>query len=137
MFRKFGSNTSGAAAVELAFVAPVIATMALVSFTVWEGASQRQNMRTALSAAAQYYLNGSSDNTIAQNIAMTSWQAKPADAAMSMVEYCTCGTTAIDCANLCTGNKKPSTYIKMTLTGTSTGSMFTSVLSEERTVRVR
>lgn len=133
----FFKNQKGAAVVELALVAPVIAGIALVSYGVWDGAARRQDMRDGLGAAVQYYMNGGLDDTAAQSAAMDAWDSAPADAAVSTERICRCGSAAAVCNSLCADSRTPSVFVRLTATATTADALFSPSLSEERVVRVR
>lgn len=137
MFRNFLRNKSGAAVVELALVAPVIGTMVLISFGVWDVSARKQDMRTALGAASLYYMNGGSSDAAAETVAFDAWDSRPQGATLTSERVCRCETTVALCTDLCAGSKPPSVFVKLTATATSSGVMFKPTLTEERVVRVR
>ena len=75
----FIADRRGVAALEMALITPAIAGVALLSFEVWQAAGRAADMRTALKAGAQYYMNGGSDDTAARSMAISAWERKPAD----------------------------------------------------------
>lgn len=137
LVRKFAKSERGAAIVELALVAPVLALMVLVSFGVWDAASRRQNMRAGLDAAALYYMQGGADDTVAKTAALSSWASKPTGATITTARECKCGAAAGTCNVLCGGIKAPSVFVNFVATGTTTGAVFAPTIVEERTIRVR
>lgn len=137
MIRRFLSDFRGAAMVELALVAPVVAGLVLVSYGVWDAAARRQDMRAGLDAAAGYYMNGGADDAVARSVATNAWESRPTGGAVTSSRSCRCGGTPGTCDALCTGSKAPSVFVNLTATGSTTGALFAATLVEERTVRVR
>jgi Flp pilus assembly protein TadG len=130
-------DCAGVAAVELALVAPVIGAMTLVSFDVWQGAAATQDMRAALNAGVEYYLNGGTSDTGAQSAAMSAWQNAPGNAAISTVRGCQCGASTHSCSSLCSDGAPPWTVVTLSATATRSQALFNASLADQRVVRVR
>ncbi len=137
LLRRLAGDESASAAIELAFVAPVIAGMAVVSFGIWQTAGQNQNARAAVDAAAGYYLNGGTSDTDAATVAANAWDAKPADGAIATSRAYKCGTTASTENATCSGGRTPATYVTVTASGTVAQSLGRPTVSISRVVRVR
>ena len=134
---QFWRRCEGAAAVEMAFVVPVIDGLALVSFGVWDAASRLQDMRAALGVAADYYMSGGVSDATAQSTALKAWRKRPAESSIALQRVCRCGVEALSCASLCANDAPPSVYVEMTATGGEPNALFGSRLTAERVVRVR
>ncbi|MDP3495969.1 MAG: hypothetical protein Q8R82_22895 [Hyphomonadaceae bacterium] len=130
-------NRDGAAAVELALVAPVIAGLAILSFSVWEFGTRRQDMRSALDAGAQYYLNGGSSDLIAQAITVEAWPNKPQVYDVSASRTCRCVATVIACADGCPTGTPPAVYVTLQAHGVQAVALLRPETTLKRVVRVR
>ena len=135
--KQWRSNQSGGAAVELAMIAPVIAGMAVVSFSVWQTGMQHQDARTALDVAAEYYMNGGLDDGVAETLAVGAWSNKPDDGAVDTQRSYRCGDTAALIDTICVGGRTPGGYVTITATGTMSISLGQPSMTIERVVRVR
>jgi len=137
LLHRLGADRRGLAAVELALVAPVIAGLALLSLEVWSASARSQDMRAALKAGAQYYMNGGANDVTAQALALSAWEAPPGDAEVSITRSCACGEVAQVCTTLCSNGTPPAVIVVLQATGTQAQAFFNPVLSEQRVVRVR
>ena len=137
ILQRFLRDRKGAAAVELALVAPVIAVTALASFAIWQTGTERHHAAAALNAGAEYYLNGGVEDSQAKALAMTAWSNKPGDGAIEIVRACRCGVTAIACETNCTDGSPPAIYAHMTATGVAEGFNGDVATNATRVLRVR
>jgi len=133
----FLSDNRGVAAVEMAFIAPVIAGLAFASVNLWEAASRKQEMSAAVHTASQYYLSGGQDDSDAQGLAMSAWDGRPDDGAVSITRSCRCGVTAATCSALCESGQPPAVLVRITAQATSPGAAFQANQSKIEVVRVR
>ncbi|HTK35368.1 MAG TPA: hypothetical protein VL358_08805 [Caulobacteraceae bacterium] len=130
-------DSMGVAAVEMALVAPVLAALALVAFSVWQTASRIEDMRLALKAGSTYYMNGGTDDPTAQSLMLQSWPTPPANAAVSVQRICQCAGVAAACGTLCSGSTPPAVYVTLSATATASNGVNSIPLSEQKVVRVR
>ena len=135
--RRWRADQSGAAAVELAMVAPILAGMAVVSFGIWQTGVQNQDARAALDVAAEYYMNGGTNDTTAASLALSAWSNKPADGAVHTVRSYRCGDIPAIITTVCSGGRTPGGYVTITAIGTMSVSLGQPTISIERVVRVR
>jgi hypothetical protein len=133
----FLSDNRGVAAVEMAFIAPVIAGLAFASVNLWEAASRKQEMTAAVHAASQYYLSGGSSDTDAQSIAMSAWSNRPDDGDVDITRSCRCGSVVATCSTLCESGQAPAVLVRITAQATSVGAAFQPSQSKVEIVRVR
>lgn len=127
----------GAAAVEFAFIVPILASLAVVSYGVWEASARNQNLRSALRLGTQYYMNGGGSDTAARNVALAGWSRKPQGGDIAVSRMCRCGDIVTACSNLCTGSKPPAIYVTLTGSATTADAMFNKSISAEKVIRVR
>ena len=134
---RFGRDRRGVAAVELALVLPVLAAMAFLSFEAWRTASRAQEMRDAVKAGAQYYMNGGADDVAGRAMALQAWQSPPPGAAITVQRACDCGGVAQACNLPCSGGAAPAIRVTLVATGTFPQAYFAPTMSTRQVVRVR
>lgn len=134
---RYAGDARGVAAVELALVAPVIAGVMLGSYSLWDAASRRQDLRAALNTGAQYYFNGGNDDSVASGAIQSAWQRRPTDSSINITRSCACGATTLVCTSACTDGSQPATYVQMQLVANAPSAMMTQSVLETRVVRVR
>lgn len=137
LIRAFAKDNRGVAAVELATIAPIIAGMFLGAYSVWDAASRRQDLRSALEAGAQYYINGGIDDATASQIVASAWSRRPTDSTLTITRNCKCLVTPLSCSSLCANNAAPSIYAQIIVTSNDPGATISQRLSESRVIRVR
>ena len=135
--RRFHREDRGAAAVELALIAPVIAFVALLSFDVWYKASLQRDEAAALDTGIDYYIGGGSDDASAQAVAMSAWNNAPADASVVVTRECRCGTATLACSSTCSSSGAPATYVRLTASGTLGYIAGSQTHTVERVLRVK
>lgn len=134
--RRFFHRQDGAAAVELALVAPILVGLLLASYGIWEHAGQRQNIRTALEPAADYYMNGGTDDVVGRQTILDSWSSKPTDGTATVTRVCKCGTLVVSCSSLCS-TAPPAVYVSLIASSSDPDAPITDPIAEQRTIRVR
>ena len=144
MLRRFFKDKSGAGAVELAAVSPLLCIVLLGIVDGWSHSNHAMNMRAAVKAGANYVMQGGTSEPLTQDVAMSAWIKPPSDAAIKVEQLCYCGTTAAQCDLLCSANgKPPSGYFRIVASGTWTPPVPVRLLLEDtkseqsETIRVR
>jgi Flp pilus assembly protein TadG len=137
--RAFASDRGGLAAMEFAFIAPIVAVMLVVGVDGWLRETHMSQIRTATQTGIRYYQTGGSDDTIAQTVSVAAWSGKPANGVLNVVRSCTCpgGSTVVTCTTVCPGNNPPSAFLTLTASGTYSGLMHSHALSQSDVIRVR
>ena len=135
--RQFTSDRSGTAAIEFAFVAPVMVAGLLVLTDLGKMVIDRTDMQSAARSGAQYLMNGGSNMEVARSIVLASWSSKPADAEVVAERYCLCGTAQHACNTLCPDETIPEGYGRIRLEGTLTGLWSDTEQNADEAVRVR
>jgi Flp pilus assembly protein TadG len=131
----FISACHGTAAVEFAFIVPVLTLIVLTISDVTTIATGVGEMHTAARAAIQYAMNGGTDMTVAKTQATDAWQSEPKDGTMSVVQACTCSGSSHTCSTTCSDGSSPYVFITATATGTLGGSMIKRTRTVTETVR--
>jgi Flp pilus assembly protein TadG len=128
----------GVAAVEFAFVLPIIAGMTLASYGVWDAAARNQDLRSALKVGTEYYMAGGGDDADARAVTLASWNHRPDDAAVTSERMCRCGSSTISCSTtLCADSKPPAIYVTLQASSTDQTALFSPSATASRTIRVR
>ena len=138
MIRRLLRHDGGAAAVEFAFVLPIIVAVLLLGVDGWLRLSQARDMSGALQTAARYYPNGGSDDDAAKALGLAAWGTAPSGATLTVSRACTCSGASSSCTASCGNGSAPQTLI--TLSAQSTFSSLTggsSQLSRQEVLRVR
>lgn len=136
-WRIFGRSESGAAAIELAFVLPILAALLLLGVNGWLQLSQSRDMSSALQTGARYYQEGGADDDAAKALALSAWRNPPTDASVTVSRTCTCGASAAACSDVCSDETTPKAFVTLSAQSTFKGFDKASQLSQQETVRVR
>lgn len=144
MLRHIFKDKSGAAAVELAVVSPLLCIVLLGIVDGWSHSNHTMNMRAAVKAGANYVMQGGTSEALTQDVAMSAWIKPPSDANIRVEQVCYCGTVTAQCNALCSSNgKPPSGYFRIVAKGTWTPPVPVRLVLEEsqseqsETIRVR
>lgn len=133
----FLRDRRGVAAVEFAFIAPILV---LVVAGINDGAQlivKQNNMHSGVSAAAEYIMRGGSDMSTAQTIGLSAWPSHSDSASVSTNKMCYCGSTGGSCSSLCADQSVPTAYITVSASDTYAGWYSTAQISTSQKVRVR
>jgi Flp pilus assembly protein TadG len=134
---QFLNRNEGTAAIEFAFIAPVLAAALLALVDVAAIVTGSANMQTAVHAGIQYVINGGSDMPTAENQVTQAWTSEPADGSVSSQQYCKCGATVSACTAPCADGTVPASYVSLTATGSLGGTTFSIHKTATETVRIR
>jgi len=117
--KRFASDTSGLSAIDFSVVSPILALIVVGMIEGWSYATSVLEMRSAVHAAANYVVQGGTDESTIQNIALSTWEHRPYNGAVTVQRYCTCGGVVVACAGLCTYTEKvPETFLDIDASGT-------------------
>ncbi|WP_296818700.1 hypothetical protein [Brevundimonas sp.] len=136
IIRHFRHDTRGAAAIELAIIAPVLAGMGLLALQVWKIGVEQQQAAAALDVAADYYLQGGLSDETAAQAARDAWADAPADAVVGHSRSARCGADPVEMTSLCSGGRAPAVYVTLTASG-SNGEGGETRVRATRMIRVR
>src|SRR5947207_14099587 len=95
--RRFLAHNEGVSATEFAIAAPLLLLLLAGIVTGWTYEKQSMELRSAVKSGANYVLQGGVDLIAAKSAVLTAWANKPDDAAVQVVQQCTCGTTGSTC----------------------------------------
>lgn len=133
---RYVDDRRGVAAVEFALLVPVLVGVLVLSYAAWESGVRKQNMRSALKTAAEYYMNGGVTDADAQEVALVSWDKRPSNALVTTSRKCRCGSLTVECSSVCDAGP-PAVYVTVYARAEIPDALFGSVESAERTIRVR
>lgn len=131
------SDRRGAAAVELAIIAPVLAGLVLVSLEIWQAGAAQQKAAAALDVAADYYMNGGLDDAAAVQAALDGWLDRPEDGSVTSQRSGRCGAEPAALDAVCANGRSAAIYVSMEATGSRAGAFYPARIGATRSVRVR
>lgn len=127
----------GAAAVEFAFLAPLIL---VVLAGISDGASlvlKQSSMHAGVSSSAQYIMSGGADLATAKSVGLSSWPSRSEESAFSATKLCYCGSAVSDCSTLCTDATAPKAYVTIAASDYVDGWYIKTTVSTHQEVRTR
>lgn len=137
LLKRFARDRRGVAAIELALITPVIAGLAYIGFETWRYTSEIQEMKDAVRAGVQYYMDGGKDDADGKAVVEGAWSSPPADAAVIISRACQCGAEAHVCTTLCSDSTVPEIRVTLSASATYDNARFPTDLAAEQVIRVR
>lgn len=128
---------SGAAAIEFAFLLPVLTVGILSISDVANIAIGESQMQSAVRASIQYAMNGGTDMSVAQTQGTSAWSNKPPSGTLTVTKSCLCGSAAGTCGQLCADGSVPSTYVTAVASATLGGNVISTTKSVTESVRTQ
>lgn len=117
--RRFLPNEDGVAAIEFAFIGPVLAMVLLGGFSGWSYLRQVGDMRGAVETVAKYYILGGASETVANTIGTETWFNKPGGGAITASRQNKCGNTNVSSTTwVCPDGNQSQTYVTILATST-------------------
>jgi hypothetical protein len=136
--RSFLRDRSGVAAIEFAFIAPVMIAGLIVATDLSKMILDRTDMQSAARSGVQYLINGGQNLDNARNISLAAWSRKPTDGDVITERYCLCAQVVHTCHELCADDSIPESFTRVRLVGTLRGVWAqTSSQTSDEAVRVR
>jgi Flp pilus assembly pilin Flp len=105
--RNFLRNDRGAAAVEFAFIAPVLAALMLGVFDLGRMTYDRTDLHAAVRSGAQYFMAGGDDVEAAILVIEQSWSSRPEMSQVTVEKCCKCAGVDAPCGQLCDDGSVP------------------------------
>jgi Flp pilus assembly protein TadG len=105
--RNFLRNDRGAAAVEFAFIAPVLAALMLGVFDLGRMTYDRTDLHAAVRSGAQYFMAGGDDVEAAIRVIEQSWSSRPEMSQVTVEKCCKCAGVDAPCGQLCDDGSVP------------------------------
>ena len=135
--RSLFRDRSGVAAIEFAFVAPVLIVGLVVVTDLSKMIMDRTDMQSSARSGIQYLINGGRNLENARDISLAAWSSKPEDGDVITERYCLCAQVVHTCHELCADESIPESYTRIRLVGTLQGLWADTAQSADETVRVR
>ena len=127
----------GTAAVEFAFIGPMLAVLLLGISDVGWLALQRSDMHSAVRAGTQYFMAGGKSVAEAERIVLASWAHAPAEASIAIVDFCRCGEQEHACTAPCPDGSVPDAFTRVVVTAPVEGIFGREQKIYSDTIRVR
>lgn len=118
MLRRLLHDTRGTAAIQMAILIPVLVFGGFGMVDTWSLISNAINMRAGVNAAVKLAMQGETDDTALQSVALAGWAGRPSDAAVNVGQSCQCSGLVVACTSLCYGSKAPDILISIKASGT-------------------
>lgn len=135
--RSFLRDRDGAAAVEMALIAPMLIAALLLMADIGMTLFNRLDMQTAVRAGIQYAMNGGRNLETTEEIVLQSWPDRPEDAVVEASRYCLCGETQMACTSWCGDGSAPRAFTHITASGTLGVFVFSDPILADESARVR
>jgi Flp pilus assembly pilin Flp len=116
---RFVKDASGMSAIDFGIVSPILALIVISMIEGWSYATAVLETRSAVHAAANYVVQGATDEQAIQTLAISAWEHRPDDGELTVQRYCQCGEVVVTCAGLCPSTTKPpETFFDISASGT-------------------
>jgi Flp pilus assembly protein TadG len=137
LFRAWRNDRSGAAAVEMALVAPFLAVIVAGIANYAPQLDKVHKMRDAVTSGAGYVMSGGTDPTTIQNVTFSAWTGHGQSDSVTVTQWCTCAGITSSCTTLCTDSTVPQGFTRIAASTTYTSAAGSQVFNAEHTVRTR
>jgi Flp pilus assembly protein TadG len=127
----------GAAAVEMALVAPFLAVIVAGIASYAPQLDRVHKMRDAVSTSAGYVMTGGTNPTTIQSVAFSAWTGHGQSDSVAVTQWCTCAGLTAACNTLCTDNSVPQGFTKIAASTSYAGPGGSQVLNAQQTIRTR
>ena len=134
---RFSRDQRGAALVEFAMIAPILALGIVLTGDTATLVSRYFDMRAAVSSGSQYVMLGGTEVTVARQVATQSWTSQAQGSTVDASKACLCSGTTNACNALCPDQSVPQTYYTIQAASSFQGTLISMPLSAQQVVRVR
>jgi Flp pilus assembly protein TadG len=135
--RNWKNDRRGAAAVELALVAPFLAIIAAGIANYAPQLDRVHKMRDAVSTAADYVMTGGTNPDAIQSVGYSAWTGHGQSDSMTVTQWCSCAGVTSACNALCTDGTVPQGYTRIAASTNYSGPGGSQVFNADQTVRTR
>ena len=136
-FRLWFAREDGAAAVELALVAPMLAIVVAGIAAYAPELAVVHAMRDAVSTGAQYVMTGGTDQTNIQTVTTSAWSGKLAADTVTVTQWCSCSGVQSVCTSLCADSSVPTGWTQISAATTYASPTGDKALSATQIIRTR
>lgn len=137
IIRQWLDDERGAAAVEFAFIAPVLAALMLGVFDLGRMTYDRTDLHSAVRSGAQYFMAGGDDVASAIQVIEESWSSRPEMSQVSVEKCCKCTGVDAPCGQLCDDGSVPDIVHELVATAYFSGLFGQYEVSVNEFVRTR
>jgi Flp pilus assembly protein TadG len=130
-------DRSGAAAVEMALVAPFLAIIVAGIASYAPQLDRVHKMRDAVSTGAGYVMTGGTDATTIQSVAFSAWTGHGSSDSVTVTQWCSCAAVTSSCSALCSDGTVPQGFTEIAASTTYNGSGGSQVFNAHQTIRTR
>jgi len=130
-------DRSGAAAVELALVTPMLAVVLAGIASYAPELDKVHKMREAVSSGSLYVMTGVTDPTAIRNMALKAWTGRTESDSVAVTQWCACAGVTGSCNTLCADNTVPLAYTRISASSQYSGVAGVQALAAQQTVRTR
>jgi Flp pilus assembly protein TadG len=135
--KRFLCDDKGLSAIEFAFIAPILVTLAVGTTEAGLVTYRYYDMDAAIGSGAQYIMRGGSDTSVARAIVASGWTSQSKGATINVDQYCRCGAKVTPCSNLCPDLSTPHGYVTIGAAENYDGLFMSKALTASETIRVR
>lgn len=118
----FVRDRKGAAAVEFALIAPLLAMMIILTVDLGMGIFSKMQVEDAAQAGAQYAIIHGFDSSAISSVVTNATSNSGISSSPAPVQFCGCpsaaGITAASCSGVCSTGNAPGTYVTVSAQGT-------------------
>jgi Flp pilus assembly pilin Flp len=104
---RFLKDKSGVAAIEFAFLGPLLVILLLGVFDVGTMVYERTDLHSAARSGAQYFMAGGTDLAVAKSIVEASWTDRFQNSSLIVEKCCKCAGIDVPCGELCPDETVP------------------------------
>ncbi|HEX4181648.1 MAG TPA: TadE/TadG family type IV pilus assembly protein [Caulobacteraceae bacterium] len=137
LVRSWRKDRRGAAAVEMALVAPFLAIVVAGIVNFAPQLDHVHRMRDAVTSGANYVMSGGTDATTIQNVTFSAWTGHVQADSVNVTQWCTCAGVTSSCSTLCADNTVPQGFTKIAASTTYSSANGPQVFNAQDTVRTR
>jgi Flp pilus assembly protein TadG len=135
--KAFLRNRGGAAAVEMALVAPFLAIIVAGIANDAPELDKVHKMRDAVTSGADYVMSGGTDSNTIQAVTFSAWTGHGQSDSVTVTQWCTCAGVTSGCSTLCSDSTVPQGFTKIAASTTYSSVSGDQAFNAEHTVRTR
>ncbi|MBP7700972.1 MAG: pilus assembly protein [Phenylobacterium sp.] len=113
LINRLASRDDGAAAVEFAIVAPLLAALLGWIVTGAIEINTQNAVREAVNSGALYVMRGGSDAGQIRDVTLAAWSGAPGALSVEVDQQCKCGEQVASCTQICLDNSTPERFSRV------------------------
>lgn len=135
--QNYAKSESGIAAIEFAFVAPLLALIITAIVDVGMYVNARADMTSSIKSGVDYFMTGGQDTDAAISVIDHAWTRRPEYSTIEAQRFCSCSGIVSTCSNVCTDGSQPEAYKKIVVTAYYDGLLLEAKYQSDETIRIR